>query len=56
MVLDDGTHVAVDGNGDRYGTISDVNGDGHLDIVATDMFTGVAVTYLGDGHGGFAAK
>ncbi len=55
-VLDDGTHVAVDGNGDRYGTISDVNGDGHLDIVATDMFTGVAVTYLGDGHGGFARR
>ena len=56
VMLDDGTGVVV-ATGDAFsGDVVDVNGDGHVDIVATNVYTGVSVSYLGDGHGGFTPK
>jgi hypothetical protein len=65
VVFDDGTETTVfddlsepeSSNSWVVRAPSDVNGDGHLDVVAKDMFTGeVVAVFLGDGHGGFAAK
>jgi hypothetical protein len=37
----------------RYVAVADFNGDGKLDIAATDLFTGVVQIFLGNGDGTF---
>ena len=56
VMLDDGTGVVVATGGRFNGEVTDVNGDGHVDIVARRESSSVAVIYLGDGLGGFTPK
>ena len=62
VVLDDGTQVPIfderqEGFADAYADRPvDANGDGHLDVVAKEFSGEVVAVFLGDGHGGFAAK
>jgi hypothetical protein len=48
-----GTAPYLDGAGTVM--VTDLNGDGHPDIVALDAIGGTGRSWLGDGHGGFAS-
>lgn len=65
IVFDDGTQTTVfdeltepaSSNQWTVGAPADVSGDGHLDVVARDIYSGEAVkVFLGDGLGGFTPK
>ncbi|MEU6311474.1 FG-GAP-like repeat-containing protein [Streptomyces sp. NPDC047014] len=43
------------GTGPQSVTATDLNGDGHLDLVTSNSSTGTLSVLLGDGHGGFGA-